>query len=59
MATYHELPVPPKPKGTTDEYLKELYNYLFRLKDTMQAVVNGLQAQHEEGGTANANPAER
>lgn len=53
MATYHELPVPPKPKGTADEYMKELYNYLFRLKDTMQAVVNGLQAQHEEGGNTN------
>lgn len=53
MATYHEIPKPPQPKGTEAEFRKQIYNYLYRLAETLQAVVNGLQAQHEEGGNTN------
>lgn len=54
MATYHEIPKPPQPKGTSEEYIKKLYTYLYQLAETLQAVVNGLQTLHEEGGTNNA-----
>lgn len=60
MATYHELPTPPKPKGTAEQYNQQVYNYLFRLKDQLQAIVNGLAAQQtvqqstQEGGDMNA-----
>ena len=52
MATYHELPTPPKPKGTAEQYNQQVYNYLYRLKEQLQAIVNGLAAQisTEEGG---------
>lgn len=53
MATYHEIPKPPQPKGTSEEYIKKLYTYLYQLAETMQAVVNGLQTLHEEGGNKN------
>lgn len=59
MATYHELPTPPKPKGTAEEYNQQLYNYLYRLKEQMQAIVNGLAEQQtvhnadQEGGRRN------
>ena len=54
MATYHEIPKPPQFKGIEAEVRKQIYNYLYRLAETLQAVVNGLQAQHEEGGEKNA-----
>ena len=52
MATYHELPTPPKPKGNPEEYMQQIYNYLFRLKEQLQAIVNGIAAQQttQEGG---------
>lgn len=52
MANYHEIPKPPRPKGSEEEYRTQIYNYLYRLAETLQAVVNGLQAMHEEGGKA-------
>ena len=53
MATYHEIPKPPQPKGTAEEYMKKIYNYLFSLAETLQAVVNGLETQSQEGGEQN------
>ena len=49
MATYHELPVPPKPKGTPEEYNTKLYNYLFSLREILQAVLNAITTQQEGG----------
>ena len=56
MATYHELPTPPKPKGTAEQYNQQVYNYLFRLKEQLQAMFNSLAEQqtvhqnNQEGG---------
>lgn len=49
MATYHEIPKPRQPKGTDAEYRKQIYNYLYSLAETVQAVVNGLEAQNTQG----------
>lgn len=50
MATYHEIPKPPQPKGTDEEYRKQVFNYLWRLAEQLQAIINGLAALHQEGG---------
>ena len=55
MATYHEIPKPPQPKGVQDEYIKQIYTYLYKLADQLQAVINGLAALHEEGGNKSGN----
>lgn len=54
MATYHEIPKPPQPKGTDEECRKQVFNYLWRLAEQLQAIINGLAALHQEGGDTNA-----
>ena len=54
MAAYHEIPKPPQPKGDETEYRRQMHNYLWRLVETIQAVVNGLETllqQLMEGGS--------
>ena len=50
MAGYHEIPKPPRPKGTDEERWVQMYNYLKRLAESLETVVNALTAMHEEGG---------
>lgn len=54
MATYHEIPKPPQPREDIDPYTRQLYTYLYKLADLLQAVINGLAALHEEGGGKSA-----
>lgn len=49
MANYHEIPKPPKPKGDAEKYNTDLYNYLYRLAETLQAVLNAITTQQEGG----------
>lgn len=52
MANYHEIPKPTRPKGTEEEYRKQIYNYLFSLAELLQAVLNAITTQ-QEGGEQN------
>lgn len=47
MATYHEIPKPPRPKGIEAEYRMQMYNYLSKLVEQLQAIINGMTAEEK------------
>lgn len=54
MATYYEMPRPPKRRGEAESYINELYNYMYRLSERLEYVVNIIATQNtaqQEGGT--------
>lgn len=57
MATYYEMPRPPKRRGDAEGYINELYNYMYRLSERLEYVVNIIATQQtakqttqQEGG---------
>lgn len=56
MATYYEMPRPPKRRGDAESYIKELYTYMYQLSERLEFVVNTIAAQQtvqtstQEGG---------
>lgn len=49
MATWQELPKPPKPKGVEEVYRKDLWNYLYNLVQQLEALLNAAAAEKEGG----------
>ena len=51
MARYPEVPMPERPRGTTEDQLKRMYTYLWQLAETLNNIVNTLEKEQKKDGT--------
>lgn len=42
MATYHEIPRPPRLRGTPEEKQRQLEGYLTRLAEQLESIINNM-----------------
>lgn len=48
MATYHELPRPPAFRGTEQEKWKQLRDYLLKVTEQLQNIINTMSEEGEK-----------
>lgn len=48
MATYHEIPRPPRFRGTEQEKWRQLEGYLTRLVELLESIINNMTKEGEK-----------
>lgn len=48
MANYQEIPKPPQPRGTEEERWRQVYNYLYRLSEHLEHIINSMTKEGEK-----------
>jgi len=48
MATYHEIPRPQRPRGSEEERWAQVYNYLYRLSEHLENIINNMTKEGDE-----------
>lgn len=50
MSKYHEIPKPPVFRGTEEERWRELRNYLWRVAEQIEHIINNQEKEGEKSG---------
>ena len=48
MASYHEIPKPERPRGSTAEQIVQLYRYQLKLAEALQNILNDIAKEGEK-----------
>lgn len=52
MARYQEVPMPERPRGTTEQQINTLYTALWRLTEQLNSIINTLNKEAKNNGKA-------
>lgn len=51
MATYHEIPKPPRFHGSEEEKWRQLHAYLIKVSEHLENIINNMTKEADSHGT--------